>query len=75
MPVPQTKPAAVGRRPRVSSADCSPRAAPQVIRASELEPNLKSFGFSVHGGLDMDGNQYSDLVIGAHDSSAAVYLR
>ncbi|XP_043190160.1 integrin alpha-PS2-like isoform X1 [Amphibalanus amphitrite] len=47
----------------------------QVIKASELEPNLKSFGFSIHGGLDMDGNQYPDLVIGAHDSNAAVYLR
>ncbi|XP_037075479.1 LOW QUALITY PROTEIN: integrin alpha-PS2-like [Pollicipes pollicipes] len=47
----------------------------QTILASEFAPQLRSFGFSVHGGLDLDGNKYPDLVIGAHDSGAAVYLR
>ena len=43
--------------------------------ASALERGLRSFGHSVHGGRDLDGNQYPDLVVGAHDSNAAVYFR
>ncbi|CRK96534.1 CLUMA_CG009900, isoform A, partial [Clunio marinus] len=50
----------------------------QIIKASELglKPNQKinTFGSSLSGGLDIDGNGYPDLVIGAYNSSASVAL-
>lgn len=50
----------------------------QVIKASDLglKPNRKinTFGSYLSGGLDIDGNDYPDLVIGAYNSSAVVAL-
>ncbi|XP_075739670.1 integrin alpha-PS2-like [Rhipicephalus microplus] len=47
----------------------------QVIMAEEVTWDLNTFGFSLSGGLDLDGNEYPDLLVGAYDSDAAVYLR
>ena len=36
---------------------------------------MKSFGFSLSGGADLDGNGYPDLVVGAVARDAAIILR
>ncbi|XP_017788499.1 PREDICTED: integrin alpha-PS2-like [Habropoda laboriosa] len=40
----------------------------QVIYAENLDVPVNTFGFSVGGGLDLDGNRYPDLVVGAYES-------
>nr|XP_054932188.1 integrin alpha-PS2-like [Dermacentor andersoni] len=52
-----------------------PSAPSQVISAEEITRGISTFGFSLAGGLDMDGNEYPDLLVGAYESDAAVYLR
>lgn len=48
----------------------------QVIYAESIgEPGLKTFGFTLSGGMDLDNNQYPDLFIGAYESDRAVFLR
>lgn len=47
----------------------------QVIYAENLEVPVRTFGFSVAGGLDLDGNHYPDLVVGAYESAAAMLFR
>ncbi|CAN7996424.1 unnamed protein product [Ixodes hexagonus] len=47
----------------------------QVISAEDVRGALTTFGFSLAGGLDLDGNEYPDLLVGAYGSDAAVYLR
>ncbi|NXY25023.1 ITA3 protein, partial [Atrichornis clamosus] len=40
----------------------------QVISGSDLGPTkIKTFGYSLSGGLDMDGNSYPDLLVGSLD--------
>lgn len=52
----------------------------QVIRAADVsppathQPALRTFGSSLAGGVDLDENQYPDLLIGAYDSAVAVAL-
>lgn len=49
----------------------------QIIRAIELgllSAPIRTFGSSLSGGVDLDGNSYPDLVVGAYDSSAVVAL-
>ncbi|XP_068210685.1 integrin alpha-8-like [Palaemon carinicauda] len=46
----------------------------QVIRASQFPGVIRGFGFSLDGGIDMDGNGYPDVVIGAVESNNAVLL-
>lgn len=49
----------------------------QVITSSDLgliSKPIKSFGSSLSGGIDFDGNAYPDLLIGAYQSSAIVTL-
>lgn len=48
----------------------------QVITAAEMSSTnnyLTTFGFSLSGGLDVDNNNYPDLVVGAYESDT-VYL-
>ncbi|KAK6102226.1 Integrin alpha family protein [Brugia pahangi] len=53
----------------------------QIITADELPrinlhmKALKTFGFSLSGGSDLDGNGYNDLVIGAFASDTVILLR
>ena len=48
----------------------------QVIYAEAInDPGLKTFGFSLSGGLDMDSNQYPDLLVGAYASDRAIFLK
>lgn len=47
----------------------------QVIYADQISSDLVTFGFSVAGGLDMDGNEYPDLLVGAYDSDRVVFMR
>ena len=49
--------------------------ASQVTTASAGGSQLSTFGFSLAGGLDVDGNEYPDLVVGAYESDRIVYLR
>jgi hypothetical protein len=46
----------------------------QVIHA-EIFGTISTFGFSVAGGMDLDENEYPDLVVGAYEADTAVYLR
>ncbi|XP_071477692.1 integrin alpha-8-like [Diadema antillarum] len=48
--------------------------------AQTLEPasfglDLQTFGFSMSAGMDMDNNQYPDLLIGAYKSNSVVLVR
>jgi hypothetical protein len=36
---------------------------------------LASFGGSLSGSVDLDGNRYGDLVVGAYESNVVVVLR
>ena len=47
----------------------------QVIRASDVGSNLRTFGWSLSAGMDLDRNAYPDLLIGAYESANAVYLK
>ena len=45
----------------------------QVISGDSFSPAKSSFGFSFSSS-DFDGNKYADLMVGAYESSAIVYL-
>lgn len=47
----------------------------QVIRGQDVDPRLKGFGYSLSGQVDLDGNGYPDLLVGAPDSGQTVYFR
>jgi integrin alpha 8 len=49
----------------------------QVIYASDFlgSANMRTFGWSLSGGMDLDNNQYPDLLVGAYQSGHAVHLR
>uniref|UniRef100_A0A183GBW7 ITA11 n=1 Tax=Heligmosomoides polygyrus TaxID=6339 RepID=A0A183GBW7_HELPZ len=50
----------------------------QIITASDLpnlHRNVSSFGFSLSGGSDLDGNGYPDLVVGAVTEGVVTILR
>lgn len=36
---------------------------------------LQTFGYSLSGGIDMDQNGYSDLLVGAYENDAVALLR
>ena len=40
----------------------------QVIYASTFNSQIRTFGWSLSGGMDMDNNDYPDLLVGAYDS-------
>ncbi|XP_062608395.1 integrin alpha-PS1-like [Saccostrea cucullata] len=47
----------------------------QKISASDLDPALRTFGYALSGGLDLDQNGYSDVTVGAYASNKAIMLR
>lgn len=50
----------------------------QVIYSEDVSPfgrPLKTFGFSLSGGMDLDKNDYPDMVVGAYLSNAAFFFR
>lgn len=51
--------------------------ASQVIFAEDLSgtEHMSTFGFSISGGIDLDGNQYPDMVVGAYDSNRAFVFK
>uniref|UniRef100_A0A182JLT4 Uncharacterized protein n=1 Tax=Anopheles atroparvus TaxID=41427 RepID=A0A182JLT4_ANOAO len=51
--------------------------ASQVIQAEEMAgvTRLTTFGFSLSGGIDLDGNRYPDLVVGAYESDKALVFK
>jgi len=60
------------------SANGPLKKASQVISAEDVAGTprpLKTFGFALAGGIDLDGNQYPDLVVGAYESSSAIVFK
>uniref|UniRef100_A0A1B0DMU4 Uncharacterized protein n=1 Tax=Phlebotomus papatasi TaxID=29031 RepID=A0A1B0DMU4_PHLPP len=51
--------------------------ASQIIYAEDVvgTPYLTTFGFSLAGGVDLDGNRYPDLVVGAYEASKAIVFK
>lgn len=48
----------------------------QVIHAEDISDQaLATFGWSLSGGLDVDENNYADLLVGAYESDRAVLLK
>ncbi|CAH1801714.1 unnamed protein product [Owenia fusiformis] len=47
----------------------------QVIYAADVHPSIKTFGWSIAGGYDMDSNFYPDVLVGAYASDNAVLLK
>ena len=48
----------------------------QIIRAEDIPgPVLQTFGYSLSGGLDMDLNNHSDVLVGAYQSDSVAILR
>ena len=48
----------------------------QVVSGSDLPfPNIRTFGYSLSGGLDIDMNNHSDIVVGAYESDAVLIIR
>lgn len=49
----------------------------QVIFAEDLSSStpISTFGFSISGGIDLDGNLYPDLVVGAYESNKAIVFK
>jgi integrin alpha 8 len=47
----------------------------QLITGQDVDPRLRGFGYSLSGRIDLDGNGYPDLLVGAPDSGQTVYFR
>lgn len=49
----------------------------QVIFAEDIVGTgyLSTFGFSLSGGIDLDGNMYPDLVVGAYEANKAIVFK
>ncbi|XP_076754708.1 multiple edematous wings [Xylocopa sonorina] len=47
----------------------------QVIHSEDMPEPLQTFGYSLSGGIDMDQNGYSDLLVGAYEDDAVALLR
>lgn len=49
---------------KITGLDNTPK---QVIRSEMLPLRMKTFGYSLSGGMDLDGNGYPDLLVGAYE--------
>lgn len=49
----------------------------QVIFAEDVAGStyLSTFGFSISGGIDLDGNMYPDLVVGAYEANKVIVFK
>lgn len=48
----------------------------QVLLAEALTSvPIRTFGWSLSGGVDLDGNEYPDLAVGAHETNHAIVFR
>ncbi|KAK0076160.1 hypothetical protein PV325_005802 [Microctonus aethiopoides] len=47
----------------------------QIIHSEDTPVPLRTFGYSLSGGIDMDKNGYPDLLVGAYDNDAVMLLR
>jgi integrin alpha 7 len=48
----------------------------QIISAEDLPfKNIRTFGYSLGGGIDMDMNNFTDIVVGAYESDAIIVVR
>lgn len=47
----------------------------QVITAEALPVVMKTFGYALSGGVDMDANGYPDLLVGAYENSSVALIR
>lgn len=47
----------------------------KVIHSEDTPVPLRTFGYSLSGGIDMDQNGYPDLLVGAYDDAAVALLR
>lgn len=49
----------------------------QVIFAEDVASSsfLSTFGFSISGGIDLDGNMYPDLVVGAYEANKVIVFK
>lgn len=48
----------------------------QAIHAEDIaDPGLRTFGYSLSGGMDVDSNTYNDLLIGAYHSDRVILMK
>ncbi len=47
----------------------------QKISSLQMGSGIRTFGWSLSAGMDVDRNRYPDLLIGAYESGNAVYLK
>ncbi|KOB77704.1 Integrin alpha 1 [Operophtera brumata] len=47
----------------------------QVVTAESLPVTLRTFGYSLSGGVDLDTNGYPDLLVGAYENSSVALIR
>ncbi|XP_072028771.1 integrin alpha-9-like isoform X2 [Amphiura filiformis] len=47
----------------------------QRLAGKLVAPNLKSFGSALSGSVDVDGNGYTDLLVGAYESDTAILFK
>ncbi len=46
-----------------------------MIFGHDIDSSIRTFGWSLSGGMDLDNNEYPDLLIGAYESTNAIYLK
>jgi len=59
----------------LGTVDGLKKAPAQVIFGRDIDSSIRTFGWSLSGGMDLDNNEYPDLLIGAYESTNAVFLR